>query len=176
MKATFFAKSVMIGAYSIVYVPKDLSLSFSSRGLVFGRIATSYDSIILPLEPDGLGGHWFDASILLSTELRNINNEGLEIEMDTDVEWPSPEIPEDLLRELQSNNLLAVWDSLTVKAKWEWLRWVRSTPQVQTRIKRVRTACDKLGKGMRRPCCYDQTKCSVPELSKNGKLISLLDK
>ena len=78
---------------------------------------------------------------------------------------------ENILDEIKRSDLLITWETITVKAKWEWIRWVRSTQQAKTRATRISAACDKLVKGMKRPCCFVQTRCSIPELSKNGKLI-----
>ena len=62
------------------------------------------------------------------------------------------------------------WNSLTTKARWEWLRWIRSTKNLDTRQKRINVACDKLQKGDKRPCCFDASRCTIPEVSKSGVL------
>lgn len=175
MKISFKSTPIQIGNMAIIRIPKDVSEQFSSRGLVLAQVKHKDKIIVLPLEPDGYGGHWLDGSDLI------FNNMGkdsgltydlpLEFEIDTDVEWPRPELPEDFRLILEEHGLLETWTGLTVKAQWEWLRWVRSTANSDTRMKRLNTACDKLMKGMKRPCCYDQTRCSVPEVSKNGRLL-----
>jgi hypothetical protein len=33
----------------------------------------------------------------------------------------------------------------------------------------------KFGKGMRRPCCFDLSSCTDPDLAKNGKLLGLTE-
>ena len=56
-------------------------------------------------------------------------------------------------------------------ARWEWVRWVGATKNPQTRERRVEVSIDKLRNGKRRPCCFDLSSCTDPELSKSGKLI-----
>ena len=57
-------------------------------------------------------------------------------------------------------------------ARWEWVRWVGSTRSESTRAKRVDVSIDKLRHGSRRPCCFDLSSCTDPELMKNGELIA----
>lgn len=173
MKEIFFSTPIMTKEYPIIWVPKEVSQHFSSRGLVIGKVTILSNSILLPLEPDGFGSHWFDCSKLLAIDPNKTITQTLEIEIDTDVPWFEPDVPEDFWEALESRDLLTTWESITVKAKWEWIRWVRSTRQGKVREKRINAACDKLLKGMKRPCCFDQTRCTVPELAKNGKLIIL---
>ena len=51
------------------------------------------------------------------------------------------------------------------------MRWVGATKSPQTRQKRVGVSIDKLRKGSRRPCCFDLSSCTDPELSRSGKLV-----
>lgn len=171
MKANFSSMPILTNKYCIIHIPKEISQLLPSRGFVISKVAILNHSLILPLEPDGFGSHWFDCSKLLSIDLENINIKSIEFELDTDVPWFSPEVPDDLQGALEKMDLLSIWEALTVKAKWEWIRWLRSTQQANTREMRIKATCDKLAKGLKRPCCFDQTRCSVPELSKNGKLM-----
>lgn len=173
MKTTFLNTPIVIGNHLIVRIPVEISQLLTSRGFVIAKVTTQNNSMALPLEPDGHGSHWFECSLLLSTDELNIPNEAIEFELDTDVVWFPPEVPADFLKALEKNELIDTWETITVKAKWEWIRWVRSTLQTKTREGRINAACDKLAKGMKRPCCFDQSRCTVPELSKNGRLIEV---
>ena len=55
-------------------------------------------------------------------------------------------------------------------ARWEWVRWINSTRVVKTRERRIEVGLSKLEDGKRRPCCFDLSSCTDPELSKSGKL------
>jgi uncharacterized protein YdeI (YjbR/CyaY-like superfamily) len=83
-------------------------------------------------------------------------------------------VPEDLRRlSTRPCDLDEVWTSLTPMARWEWVRWIRATKSADTRARRVDVAISKLESGKRRPCCFDLSSCTDPELSKSGKLLGL---
>lgn len=64
-------------------------------------------------------------------------------------------LPSDLRQALGSAPLaLAVWEDITPLARNEWICWVISAKLAATRERRIVQACDKLRKGMRRPCCW----------------------
>ena len=56
-------------------------------------------------------------------------------------------------------------------ARWEWVRWVNATRNPVTRRRRVDVSISKMSNGKRRPCCFDLSTCTDPELSRNGKLV-----
>ncbi|WP_459848911.1 YdeI/OmpD-associated family protein [Fusibacter bizertensis] len=62
------------------------------------------------------------------------------------------------------------WDGLTVKARWEWVRWIQFTKNPDTRSRRIEVTFSKLKAGKKRPCCFDLTRCTVTEVSNNGIL------
>ena len=55
-------------------------------------------------------------------------------------------------------------------ARWEWVRWVGATRNPDTRARRVEVSIDKLRGGKRRPCCFDLSSCTDPELARSGRL------
>ena len=47
-----------------------------------------------------------------------------------------------------------VWADITPLARNEWICWVTSAKQYETRSRRISVGMDKMRKGMRRPCCW----------------------
>ena len=87
--------------------------------------------------------------------------------------WPDPDTPNDIMQALQDNaQAYGLWQQITPMARWEWVRWIRSTGRTETREKRIRVACSKLASGERRPCCWNRNLCTEPSVSKNGVLLS----
>ena len=83
-------------------------------------------------------------------------------------------MPQDLRAALtEAGDLDDVWQSLTPMARWEWVRWIKATKNAETRARRVEVAISKLESGKRRPCCFDLSSCTDPELSKSGKLLGI---
>ena len=50
-----------------------------------------------------------------------------------------------------------VWADITPAARRDWIHWIESAKQAETRERRVATAIDMLAKGKRRPCCFDRS-------------------
>ena len=48
----------------------------------------------------------------------------------------------------------AVWADITPLARNEWICWVTSAKQDETRNRRITVGLDKMRNGMRRPCCW----------------------
>ena len=171
MKIIFEAKLIQIGSRRIIVVPMDSSEKLPSRGMVMVQASIKGDSFVAPLEPDGRGSHWFEVSNKLREELRLNLDEKLEVAIEPIKDWPEPEIPRDILDGINHANLMDKWDSITPKARWDWLRWIRATANPQTRNKRIGIACSKLQKGDKHPCCFDRTRCTITDVSKSGVLL-----
>lgn len=71
---------------------------------------------------------------------------------------------------LEASNLHSRWAEITTKARWDWIRWIRSTANPKTRQHRIEVTCSKLASDKNRPCCFDRSRCTVLEVSKNGVL------
>ena len=49
---------------------------------------------------------------------------------------------------------LATWDDITPLARNEWICWIESAKNLETRRKRIAWGCSYLSEGKRRPCCW----------------------
>jgi len=47
-----------------------------------------------------------------------------------------------------------VWKDITPLARNEWICWITSAKQPETRSRRIKVGLSKLRSGMRRPCCW----------------------
>jgi uncharacterized protein YdeI (YjbR/CyaY-like superfamily) len=88
-------------------------------------------------------------------------------------DWPEPSVPQDLTTALAAapQKIQDLWNEITPMARWEWVRWVNATKNADTRERRVDVSISKMESGKRRPCCFDLSSCTDPELSKNGRLL-----
>jgi uncharacterized protein YdeI (YjbR/CyaY-like superfamily) len=88
-------------------------------------------------------------------------------------DWPEPDVPEDLAAALDAApaSIRDVWEDITPMATWEWVRWVRATADPATRQRRVEVSLSKMDGGKRRPCCFDLSSCTEPDLARSGKLL-----
>jgi len=171
MQITFDAELTRIGSCNIVILPLLSSEQLPSRGMVMVAVTLNGMTFLSPLEPDGKGSHWFEVSDKQIDEMHIAVGQMLSLTLEPASDWPDPEMPQDVMDAIAQAGLLPQWRSVTVKAKWEWLRWIRSTSNPETRKKRILVACSKLSKGDKRPCCFDSSRCTVPDVSKSGVLI-----
>lgn len=74
-------------------------------------------------------------------------------------------LPADLRKALADSPALDAWRSITPLARNEWICWVESAKQDQTRDRRIGRTAGELADGKRRPCCWPG--CSHRE--KNGR-------
>jgi uncharacterized protein YdeI (YjbR/CyaY-like superfamily) len=68
---------------------------------------------------------------------------------------PEPKVPTDLRKALATDPVAkAQWSDLTTIARCDFISWIESPKQPETRSRRIEKACSMLAAGKRRPCCY----------------------
>jgi Bacteriocin-protection, YdeI or OmpD-Associated/Domain of unknown function (DUF1905) len=124
-----------------------------------------------PLEPDGKGSHWLKVD---KTLLKAVGADGdtIKLAISPTKDWPEPEVPVDLNSALRAEpQVHALWLDITPIARWDWIRWISSTKNPQTREERIEVTVSKFKTGKRRPCCFDRARCTNPYISHNGVLL-----
>ena len=161
-----------INSRMIIRLPADASAQLSSRGMIIADIAVQGFIFQAPLEPDGQRSHWFEITRNIYDELGTAAGGSLTFDLQPAKEWPKPQLPADIQAGLalvpEAN---ALWQNITPKAQWEWLRWIRATKNPDTRQKHIAVACSKLKSGMRRPCCFNSSMCTDMSVANNGVLL-----
>src|SRR5438876_9612519 len=70
-------------------------------------------------------------------------------------EESEPRLPTDLRQALAATPIArAQWRDLTPIARRDFISWIDSAKQSETRRRRIERACSMLAAGKRRPCCY----------------------
>jgi uncharacterized protein YdeI (YjbR/CyaY-like superfamily) len=70
-------------------------------------------------------------------------------------EASEPRVPTDLRKALAATpKAKAQWKDLTPIARTDFISWIDSAKQQETRRRRIEKACSMLSAGKRRPCCY----------------------
>jgi len=107
------------------------------------------------LEPDGKGRHWLKVNKALQAAAGADAGDTAMVEITRVGEEPEIRVPMDLLEALAATpRAQALWAEITPMARRDWIRWVTSPKQEETRSHRIESGCDMLTKGKRRPCCF----------------------
>jgi hypothetical protein len=169
----FDATLSRIDKSTVLRLPEKASGKLPSRGQVAVQGTINGHRFRTVLEPDGNFGHWMriDRKLQLAAAVRTGDSATLEIESLKD--WPEPNVPQDLQTAVAAapQKIRDLWKDITPMARWEWVRWVNASQNPVTRKRRVAVSISKMKNGKRRPCCFNLSACTDPNLSRNGKLI-----
>ncbi len=168
----FDAELISVDDAAFVKLPAPASRQLPSRGQVAVRATVNGQPFETVVEPDGRRGHWVRIDRRLQRAAGLSLGDTAELTLEVAADWPEPDVPDDLSAELAAApaRIRAVWDDITPLARWEWVRWVQSTKNPETRQRRVEVSISKMDHGKRRPCCFDLSSCTDPDLAKSGKL------
>lgn len=148
-------------AWTFLNLPKEASAKLPSRGQVTVEGTIDGHCLKATLEPDGQGGHWLkvDRKMREAAGMTAGDVVTLEIAPVAPGREPEPKVPADLRRALAAAPRKAreAWADITPAARRDFVHWVMSAKQAETRARRVENACDMLAKGKRRPCCFDRS-------------------
>jgi bacteriocin resistance YdeI/OmpD-like protein/uncharacterized protein DUF1905 len=111
------------------------------------------------LEPDGQKSHW----LKLDRKLREAGGfdagDVVSLEIAPAEEEPEPTVPPDLRKALATAapKTREVWEDITAIARRDWIHWITSAKESETRTRRIKNACSMLAAGKRRVCCFDRS-------------------
>jgi hypothetical protein len=154
-------------SWTFLTLPKDASRKLPSRGMTTVEGSINGVSFRATLEPDGQKSHWLKVDRKLSKAAGA--DAGDEVTLELASEALEPTVPADLRKALAADpKARALWEKITINARTDWIHWIISAKQAETRARRVENACSMLAGGKRRVCCFDRSgfysKCfSAPE-------------
>ena len=145
--------------WAFLALPKQASEKLPSRGMVSVEGTLNGAAFRATLEPDGQGGHWLKVDQRLQEASRAKVGDVVTLEIAPMTKEPEPTVPPDVRKALAAAPTKArdVWSDITPAARRDFIHWITSGKLAETRVKRIKTACDMLGKGKRRPCCFDRS-------------------
>lgn len=143
-------------SWAFVVLPKAVSAALPRRGRLTVAVCLNDHRFNALLEPDGQKSHWLRLEDAVLKAAGVSVGEPAPFEIVELEEEPEPTVPDDLARALAADaEANSTWVATTVLARVDWIHWVESAKQAKTRAKRIADACEMLGQGKKRVCCFD---------------------
>ena len=146
-------------SWTFLTLPGEASAKLPSRGQVTVEGIINGSAFQATLEPDGKGGHWLKVDRKMREAAGAETGDTVTLEIAPVAQEPEPRVPADLRKALTTAaaKVRDAWSDITPAARRDFIQWVVSAKQAETRSRRIRNACDMLAKGKRRPCCFDRS-------------------
>jgi hypothetical protein len=145
--------------WTFLILPKNASTKLPSRGItpIEGMINGFRFQAVL--EPDGKQSHWLKVNRKLSESAGANAGDVVALEIAPAAEDTESVVPPDLKKALASAapKTRTVWSDITPNARRDWIHWITSAKQAETRARRIKNACSMLAAGKRRVCCFDRS-------------------
>ncbi|MEP7071725.1 MAG: YdeI/OmpD-associated family protein, partial [Verrucomicrobiota bacterium] len=136
----------------------EASAKLPSRGMTTVEGTINGAAFRATLEPDGQKSHWLKVNRKMSRAAAAAAGEVVTLEIAPVAEEPEPKMPADLRKALAAApKARALWSDITPMARRDWMHWITSAKQEETRTRRAKNACSMLLAGKRRPCCFDRS-------------------
>jgi Bacteriocin-protection, YdeI or OmpD-Associated/Domain of unknown function (DUF1905) len=145
-------------AWTFLVLPKRASAKLRSRGTIAVEGRFNGQPFVAVLEPDGQGSHWLRVKRALREAGAAQVGDSVSLEIAAAPEDLESQVPTDLRKALAAApKAAALWSRITAIARRDWILWITSAKQPQTRARRIANACSMLGAGKRRVCCFDRS-------------------
>jgi hypothetical protein len=107
------------------------------------------------LEPNGKGSHVLKVNKALHHAAGAHAEDTVAVEITRTGEEPETRVPVDLRKALAvAPEAQELWAEITPIARREWILWISTAKEPETRSRRIEKACDMLASGKRRVCCF----------------------
>jgi hypothetical protein len=147
-----------IPPWLFLVLPRAASAKLRSRGLAPIEGTINGVPFQAAVDPDGQKSHWLKVDRKLSDAAGAEAGDVVTMEIASPAVQPEPAVPADLKKALAAApKARAMWSKITTNARWDWIHWILSAKQKETRARRVENACSMLAGGKKRVCCFDRS-------------------
>jgi hypothetical protein len=144
-----------IASWTLLTLPKNASAKLPSRGMTMIEGTMNGFPFRAALEPNDKGSHWLRVNEAMHDAAGADAGDTVTVEITRAGEEPDTRVPMDLRKALAAAPLAqASWADTTPFARRDWILWISSAKQPETRRRRIEKACAMLASGKRRVCCF----------------------
>ena len=153
------AESEKGDSWTFLILPKTASAKLPSRSVTAIEGTINGHAFQALLEPDGQKSHWLRVDRKLSKAAGADAGDIVTLEIAPAAKELEPEVPADLRKALAAAvpKTRELWSDITTNARRDWIFWITSAKQEETRTRRIKNACSMLAAGKRRVCCFDRS-------------------
>ena len=153
------AESEKGDSWTFLILPKNASAKLPSRGMTAVEGSINGFPFQAALEPDGQKSHWLKVDRKLSKSAGAEAGDIVTLEIAPAGKETEPEVPTDLRKAFAAAapKTRTTWSDITPNARRDWIHWITSAKQAETRARRIKNACSMLAAGKRRVCCFDRS-------------------
>jgi Bacteriocin-protection, YdeI or OmpD-Associated/Domain of unknown function (DUF1905) len=146
-------------SWTFLILPKNASAKLPSRGQTPVEGTINRFPFQAVLEPDGQKSHWLKVDRKLCEAAGAGAGDIVALEIAPAAKDTEAEVPTDLRKALAAADpkARALWSDITPNARRDWIHWITSAKQPETRARRIKNACSMLAAGKRRVCCFDRS-------------------
>jgi hypothetical protein len=156
--ATLLRPADKAATWTFLKVPKEASAKLPTRSMTSVEGTINGTPLLVTLEPDGDGSHWLKVEKKLREAAGAKVGDVVKLDIEPAKKEPEPIVPPNLKKALAASpKAKALWSDITPVARRDWIHWIATAKQAETREKRVGVAISKLEAGKRRACCFDRS-------------------
>ena len=146
-------------SWTFLILPKNASAKLPTRGMTPIEGTINGVRFQAEVQPDGQKSHWLRVDRKLSKAADANAGDIVVLEIAPAAKDTEPEVPADLKEALAAAapKTRATWSDITPNARRDWIHWIGSAKQEETRARRIKNACSMLAAGKRRVCCFDRS-------------------
>lgn len=161
------AETEKADSWTFLILPKTASGKLPTRSMTAVEGTLNGVPFEATLEPDGQKSHWLKVDRRLRKAAGADAGDIVTLEISPAAKEPEPTVPADLRAALATADPRArtIWEDITPTARRDWIHWITSPKQAETRTRRVKNACSMLAAGKRRACCFDRSGAYSKSLS-----------
>jgi len=152
------AEAAKGASWTFLVLPGNASAKLPTRGMTAIAGTINGHPFQATLEPDGRKSPWLKVNKKMREVAGAEPGDLVSLEIMPVEKEPEPQVPADLRQELAAvPKARLVWSDITPVARRDWIHWITSAKQSETRARRVKNACQMLAAGKRRVCCFDRS-------------------